>query len=226
MKKSADLFLFTLSLIADLTGIYLQNESLIYAAKPAIVISLMLYFFGKTSAVVSSGKKLIAGALVFSWIGDVLLMFEPQVSSLFIFGLIAFLVAHVFYIFFFAAVMTNENIRLRRKLIIPVFIYYAALILFLYPYLGEMRWPVKGYGLVISSVLLLALHLLFIRNKPAGRLMMAGALLFILSDSVLALNKFYHSFEFAGIIIMLTYGLAQFFITAGAAWYIRSVKST
>ena len=43
-----------------------------------------------------------------------------------------------------------------------------------------------------------------------------GALLFVISDSVLAINKFYQPFEVAGVIIMLTYGLAQLFIVEGA----------
>ena len=46
--------------------------------------------------------------------------------------------------------------------------------------------------------------------------MMTGALLFVISDSVLAINKFYQSFELAGIVIMLTYGFAQLFIIEGA----------
>ena len=55
--------------------------------------------------------------------------------------------------------------------------------------------------------------------------MMAGAFLFVVSDSVLAINKFYQSFEAAGIIIMLTYALAQLFIIKGATRYIRSTNS-
>ena len=51
--------------------------------------------------------------------------------------------------------------------------------------------------------------------------MMAGAFLFVVSDSLLAINKFYQSFEMAGIIIMLTYGLAQLFIVHGAVKYIN-----
>lgn len=51
--------------------------------------------------------------------------------------------------------------------------------------------------------------------------MMAGALLFIISDSVLAINRFYNQFEPAGLIVMLTYGLAQLLITDGAINYIR-----
>lgn len=71
---------------------------------------------------------------------------------------------------------------------------------------------------------MLAMHMLFIRNKNAGLLMMTGALLFVISDSVLAINKFYQSFELAGVVIMLTYGIAQFFITEGGIRYINSAS--
>jgi uncharacterized membrane protein YhhN len=64
--------------------------------------------------------------------------------------------------------------------------------------------------------------LLFIKNKEAGKWMMVGALLFVISDSVLAINKFYLPFDGAGVIIMLTYGLAQLFIVKGAASYMIS----
>jgi uncharacterized membrane protein YhhN len=82
-----------------------------------------------------------------------------------------------------------------------------------------MKIPVLVYGIVISVMFLLALHMLFIKNKEAGKLMMFGALLFIASDSILAINKFYESFEYAGIAIMLTYGIAQLLITLGAVRY-------
>ncbi len=65
------------------------------------------------------------------------------------------------------------------------------------------------------------MHMLFIKNKLAGKLMMIGAVFFLLSDSLLAINKFYRPFELAGILVMLTYGLAQLFITEGAIRYIR-----
>jgi hypothetical protein len=46
----------------------------------------------------------------------------------------------------------------------------------------------------------------------------------LFQDSVLAINKFYQSFEEAGMIIMLTYGLAQLFIVQGAVKYIRGAN--
>ena len=87
-----------------------------------------------------------------------------------------------------------------------------------------MKIPVLVYGIVISIMFLLALHMLFVRNKEAGKLMMLGALLFVASDSILAINKFYSSFEYAGIAIMLTYGIAQLLITLGAVRYITTSK--
>jgi uncharacterized membrane protein YhhN len=106
-----------------------------------------------------------------------------------------------------------------------VVVYYAALITLLSPYLADMKIPVLVYGIVISFMFMLAMHMLFIKHKTAGKWMMFGASLFVISDSVLAINKFYQSFEAAGIIIMLTYGLAQLFIVHGAVRYLQGVEN-
>ena len=87
-----------------------------------------------------------------------------------------------------------------------------------------MKIAVPVYGIVISFMLLLALHMLFISNKSAGQMMMAGAILFVISDSILAINKFYSPFQNAGILIMLSYGLAQLMIVAGAIRYRRDER--
>jgi len=114
-----------------------------------------------------------------------------------------------------------ENVKSNPWLLVAVVVYYAALINLLSPYLFDMKIPVLVYGVVISFMFMLAMHMLFIKNKTAGQWMMAGALLFVMSDSILAINKFYQPFEAAGVLIMLTYGLAQFFIVQGAIKYIR-----
>ncbi|MBL7710080.1 MAG: lysoplasmalogenase, partial [Chitinophagaceae bacterium] len=167
-------------------------------------------------------KKWIIAALVFSWLGDVLLMFQQEQPIFFLLGLSAFLIAHIFYIIFFHQVRINEQVKSRWWLVAIVVVYYAVLVAVLYPKLGDMKVPVPVYGIVISFMLLLALHMLYIKNSKAGQLMMAGAVLFILSDSVLAINKFYQPFEAAGLVIMLTYGMAQLLITKGAIAYIHS----
>jgi len=160
--------------------------------------------------------------LLFSLLGDILLLFVAKNDIFFLLGLASFLIAHIFYIIFFHHVRVREKIKGKPWLSVSVLIYYAFLIAFLSPHLGDMRIPVLVYGVVISFMLMLALHMLFLKNKTAGQWMMAGALLFVISDSVLAVNKFYQPFEGAAVIIMLTYGLAQLFIVKGAIRYINS----
>ena len=161
-------------------------------------------------------------ALFFSWSGDILLMFVSRNELFFLLGLGSFLLAHIFYIIFFHQVRVREGVKGNPWLLVIVVIYYGALISWLSPYLGDMKIPVRIYGIVISFMFMLAMHMLVIKNKQAGKWMTGGALLFVISDSVLAINKFYTAFEGAGIIIMLSYGLAQLFIVKGAIDYINA----
>ncbi|HWR33835.1 MAG TPA: lysoplasmalogenase [Chitinophagaceae bacterium] len=223
MKKNYWIIIFLLLLAADITGIQLPNEMLEKISKPLLMPVLAVYFLLQTKNIKSNFKSWILAALFFSWAGDVLLMFQADDSNFFLFGLSAFLLAHVFYIILFYQVKAKEGIKIDFKFLLIVVTYYAALIFLLFNHLGTMQIPVIVYGLVISSMFMLAMHMLFIKNKAAGKAMMIGALLFILSDSLLAINKFYQPFELAGVIVILTYGLAQLLIIKGTSRYIKSV---
>ena len=225
MKRSIWLILFAIDAIVELIAIQLNNETIQLIAKPLLMPLLGAYFISQTNSIKSPLKKWILIALLFSLAGDVVLMFQEKGSIYFMLGLVAFLFAHIFYIFFFHNIRVIENMKSKAWLLLIVVTYYAGLITFLSPYLGDMKLPVRIYGIVISFMFLLAMHMLFIKNKNAGIWMMIGALLFVVSDSVLAINKFYRPFEMAGIIIILTYILAQFFIIEGARRYIDSSDS-
>lgn len=222
MLKKYGIFIFSIVLAVHLSGIYFGNLIIERITKPLIVILLVIYFIGSTKEISSGLKKWILFALVFSLAGDVLLLFVTQNPVFFLAGLVAFLVAHIFYIIFFHSIRVLQVVKPKPFLLIPVLIYYLVLIAFLSPHLGDMKLPVRIYGVVICFMLMLALHILYIKNKSAGMLMLTGAILFVISDSVLAINKFYNSFDGAGIIIMLTYGIAQLLLTEGAVKYLRA----
>lgn len=221
MNKRSWIFLFAASLTTNIGGGLIKSQWIEYISKPLIILFLAAYFIFETKNMASPLQKWILFALFFSWTGDVLLMFQQNNSLFFLLGLSAFLIAHIFYIVFFHRVRIMENLRSNLWLLLIVVVYYGALISFLSRYLGDMKVPVRIYGIVISFMFMLAMHMLFIKNKTAGQWMMTGAALFVISDSVLAINKFYQSFETAGAVIMLTYGLAQLFIVNGAIRYIR-----
>ena len=222
MNKKLWLILYAVVLASDLFAVYFGKETLRYITKPLLMPLLVFDFLSGTKLLISSLKKWIVLALVLSWAGDVLLMFEPRDKIFFIFGLAAFLIAHIFYIILFDQVRIKEQIKQSLWPLLPIAIYYFLLISSLQPNLGEMKKPVSIYGLIICIMLSFAIDLWRLRSRQVSSYIIFGALFFIISDSVLAVNKFYKSFEHAGITIMLTYGIAQLFITLGTAKYITS----
>lgn len=224
MKKSFWITLFLIFLFIDIAAVYFKIEPLRYISKPLLMPLLIVFFIFNTRPFISPLKKWIVLALVFSWAGDVLLMFESMNTNIFIFGLVAFLIAHIFYILFYESVIRRENLKKNYWWFIPVLIYYVSIIYILSPYLGDMKLPVRIYAIVISYMLIQALQTAMIKDQDAAKLMIAGSVLFIISDSLLAVNKFHGSFEYAGIAIMLTYGIAQLLITLGAVRYITSIS--
>lgn len=221
MKKSIWILLFFVALVVYIISMQLAHQTVQHICKPLLMPLLMIGFMVSVKAGSTNLRTWIIAALFFSWAGDVLLLFEPKDKIFFMLGLSSFLLAHIFYIVFFYKNRVKENIKGNPWLMVIVVIYYGVLITLLSPYLAEMKWPVRVYGIVISFMFMLAMHMLWIKNKTAGRWMMTGAFLFVISDSLLAINKFYQSFEMAGILIILTYGLAQLFIIYGAINYIK-----
>nr|MCU0394611.1 lysoplasmalogenase [Chitinophagaceae bacterium] len=92
------------------------------------------------------------------------------------------------------------------------FAFYAIL----WPHLGAMRLPVAVYCLVITIMLLQALATRPGAGDRSFRYFTMGAALFVLSDSVLAFDKFYASYPGLGLVVMATYGCAQWLIVQGS----------
>ena len=213
------LYFFIFTLVFHLVAIYYLQNEVRFISKGILMPLLTWYYLIRTNQA-PAWKHRVTTALLFSWIGDIALMFEEKDPMFFLVGLSSFLIAHLWYISFFHKIRIKEKLRSRWPLMILVVAYYCLLLGLLYPHLGDMKIAVPVYGLVISFMLLLALHLAFISNKRAGMLMMMGAILFVISDSILAINKFYQPFDLAGLLIMLTYGLAQICLVLGAEHYL------
>lgn len=221
-RKTNFLFLYFAVFIPDLVALYSGEEEFHFRLKSFLMPFLILYFTRETFYIKDISKKLIVLALVFSWMGDVLLIFESKNENFFIFGLVAFLAAHIFYILFFEKIILAEHLKKRYWIFLPVMVYYVVLISVLSPTLEDMKWPVRIYGIVISFMLIKALQVGWIKNRMTVFYLISGAALFVISDSILAMNKFYQPFEYAGFFIMLTYGLAQLLIAVGAVRYIKN----
>lgn len=189
------------------------------ATKPLLMITLLIYYLFGRKDKWSLLARLMTGALIFSWTGDVLLMLQGKVEGIFVFGLAAFLIAHIFYIFAYKQAkfsspgeLNNSFVRMR---IIFLVLIGAALIYMLYPYLGELLYPVILYTIVIISMGIFALLRRGWTVDKSFIMVYSGALLFIMSDAMIAINKFMSPLFQARLLIMTTYIAAQFLIVKG-----------
>lgn len=146
-------------------------------------------------------QRLFMAALMFCGIGDISLE-----RGLFTLGLGAFLVGHLFYLTVFCRRL-ELNLK-KGLLLILLLLYGASLINYLAPHLGDMRTPVLVYMGVIFAMTAAA-----ICGRDNHALVALGATLFVLSDSLIAINRFVEPVPGARYWIMSLYYGAQFFLT-------------
>ncbi len=220
IKKSVTLF--WLLVIIYIIGLAVQSPWVPYFAKPLLMPALMLVLNIVPANI--KGKQIIFIALIFAWLGDTFLLFESYNPIYFIAGLACFLLTHLCYIIFFLDIESASPSYLKKQpiLVILTVIFCSGLLIFLFPYLGELKIPVLVYGTVICSMMLSSLHIYLKVNKQANKYFIIGAMLFLLSDSLLAINKFYTPIMFGNILIILTYCAAQYFIVTA---FIKTTKT-
>lgn len=141
-------------------------------------------------------------ALFFSGCGDTLLALPHE--RWFLYGLGAFLLAQLTYTagFFRARRAIIDSQARRRLMLLATFM--VAIAAGVLPASGELIVPVAAYFVAIAAMACTAaLH------RYSGLMLFAGAFIFVLSDSMIAINKFVMPFEGARYAIMLTYYTAQ-----------------
>jgi uncharacterized membrane protein YhhN len=222
------IYAFYLISIINLIEQVINTGWLDLATKPLLMITLLLYYLLAERGTANSWSKLIVGALVFSWFGDVLLMLQGKYEDLFIFGLAAFLLAHICYILGFRKAKFDETREtnssfIHTRLVFLVFV-GGVLIYMLYPFLDEMLVPVISYTIVIISMGIAALFRRGWTTDKSFIMVYSGALLFIMSDAMIGINKFMNPIIQARLLIMATYIAAQFLIIKGILVHERKLS--
>ncbi|SEF52437.1 lysoplasmalogenase [Algoriphagus boritolerans] len=212
------LYLFLLASLVDIAFLIESNSEMRFYSKPLILLGLIIYFYQITKPIASTLlTKSILSALIFSWIGDILLLW-PQ---LFVYGLGAFFMAQICYIIGFKLAQRGPN-RLDQVNFIKLFffnlpIYLTAAFTFylINPNLGSMKIPVILYLIVIVSMVATARDRFKKCNPASFWQVFIGGLFFFISDGTIAISRFFMDFPESGIIIMGTYVIAQLLIVMG-----------
>lgn len=149
-------------------------------------------------------------SLLFSTLGDLFLAINGE--QMFTFGLASFLIAHLLYITLFVRNRPKpmNQVAGRQMLAALLAIFCAAMFAWLWPSLGDMRIPVAAYLCAITGMGITAALAGF-----RAWWVVAGAMLFIISDSMIAINRFKSPIERSDYLIWATYYAGQLFITLG-----------
>jgi len=153
---------------------------------------------------------ILATGLTFSVFGDVFLAIDRE--KLFVFGLGSFLIGHLFYVALFVRSFPLPfKVSGKKKLAVAGLAFYGVVMVsWLWADLGELRAPVVVYISVI-----LAMGVCCVLAKFKRPWVVAGALLFVFSDSVIAVEKFKIDFFLSDYMIWATYYSGQYLIAMG-----------
>ncbi|MEY4052487.1 MAG: lysoplasmalogenase [Chitinophagia bacterium] len=215
------LVIISIHFIAQFLG---EEYKVVEAISKAIFLpSLMMYLYVQPNVSNKPGKNLVMMGLCGSFLGDVFLISK----SLFIPGMIAFMMTHIINISFFNKIngfnQPKSNLLKTTTIILVgfcVFIYFQ-----LSGGMGKLIYPILVYMILICSAALMAVHVASNKGTKiiANNFWIPGMFFFLTSDSILAFNKFNWSIndpiENIGLVIMITYGLAQFLLVKGFQIY-------
>ncbi len=210
------LFFYTILTCIEIYAEIAHLTTLVYLTKPLLMVSLACFFITSKTSLEPRQKQLFLIALFFALGGDVLLMIRGM--HLFIPGLASFLIMQLFYISVFSRQIKTKTTRADSLLsAIPFLGYAITLFTYIAPNLTDpvIKVAVAIYAASISVMSWLA----FRRRSSVSRVsflyVFLGALLFMVSDSLIAIGRFIAPIPLNGLWVMGTYSAAQLFITLG-----------
>lgn len=235
LKRFALLFYVIMTVF--MVSVLSEQTVLHYAVKPMFMVILMIFHHQQIRGKYSFFSIMIQVGLFFSWIGDIALMLPDTTGLLFIVGLGSFLVAHLGYsIGFYHSIKESISEFSYGKAAAYAVPFLLVTGPFFYYIKGglpdDLFYPVLAYTCVISVMGMFAAWRYGHVNARTFKWMLIGAILFILSDCVLAVNLFSIQPErpsdmakFLAILNMLLYLSGQFMITVGAIYQLQFVSS-
>ncbi len=204
--KRAITYLFFLVLLIDTYAIVTSNQPMRMIFKPLLMCVLAFLYW------LNSKKPnfWFLSALFFSFWGDVLLLFKEY----FVLGLVSFLIMHLLYVVIIYNFLKDKALSKIIKMTIPFLVYFGLMVSLMYSNLivNHLLLPVMLYGLVISMFGTMS-FVNYLQDKTNCNLyLFLGAVLFIISDSLIGINQFYKQSIIFEVLIMLLYGVSQYTI--------------
>lgn len=194
------------SALGCLQAIYRTEPRHIYVFKPLTTLLIAALAALQSPQTPPGYQTALLAGLLCSLAGDVFLMLP---KDRFIPGLVSFLLAHLCYLYAF----TRGSDPTRNVLaLLPFLVAGVFLLRLLWPHLGRLRTPVVVYAAVLALMCGQALGRWIATPDSSTFPAALGAVLFLLSDATLAINRFVGPFRHAQLGVMSTYYAAQWLL--------------
>jgi len=206
--------LSVLAFASAVAHIYADRKGLrryAYVFKPLTMVLLLLIAVFAARDSISVYTVAITAGIVFSLVGDVAMMLPRKQIVI---GMGAFLAAHVAYIVSFSSGTVSIT---HVWSLIPFLIYALIIGLTVLPHAGKLKLPVGIYEVAIMIMAWRALERMLQMGTTGAALAFAGALLFVISDSLWAYNFIIKRCKKAQVAILITYYLAQWLIVVSSS---------
>ncbi len=220
MKKNLYLILFLISVVGVFAGILLHTKWLDYLCKPLIMISIGGYFLRNSKNIDKKTVSFALIAFIFSLLGDTFLMFTDEQLNIFMLGLSSFLVAQIAYILLFLRTVNISGkqpfIRENPAWLIGFLVFGGFIYFLLFNQLDTiLKIAVFVYMMALLGMSAMALNRYKAVNSTSFNLVFVGSVLFVISDTLIALDKFLSPIPNDRLLVMSTYIAAQFLIMMG-----------
>ena len=211
VSNIADLVIYLLTLFVLVSVIFcirakynkLHTQLLVFKPLSLILIILITIVY---QPIDSSYKIFIVSGLVFSLVGDTFLIYPKKHFKK---GLITFLIGHIC---FTIAFIVSSGFSFTFWIFLPILIIGIHFLRSIFPFSDKIKIPIIIYVIIIAIMGWMAMERLNCIPTLGTLLAAIGAVLFMISDAVLALNKFRKPFFRAELIILSTYFTAQWLL--------------
>ena len=211
--KIVFLAVFFVSTAVHLYASLRRDARLRNITKPFILLSLLGFYVLAARSVSAA----IVLALIFSWLGDVLLI--PKGIKWFTAGGIAFMISHAFFVLGYTRDVVFSRIPV--FLIVLLAVFFAAAVAFIFsklrPHLPKaLFYPMFLYLLINGAMNCFAIFRCVSGPSAATVTTAIGAALFFVSDTALFFVRFKKDGRLkTHFLVMLTYSIGEFLIVLG-----------
>ena len=243
MTKNWILILLFSVVTLELYSEYYHLKELMFFTKPVILPIIAAFFLANSNHIDTRVRKTMLGAFLFSWIGDISLMFTPEApldtelmgvpknKYLFFVGLSSFLVAQLLFISSYRKAVLPQKNKVNIIWFFGVATYWVAILGIVLPpvYANPEKSisviPVTIYATVLILMVIFAIIRFGKTNSLSFWITTIGACIFVLSDSLIAINFLVMetTLSQAGLMIMTTYIAAEFLIATGILLHYRKI---